>query len=102
MYEACIQYMQQVDFVTISIICLCVYLFFNDDNTRATKAEDMQNIELDSISEISFHSDSTQPPDSESEISCSDMSTVVESVTCVSEFSEIQADHFSPDANRIY
>jgi hypothetical protein len=101
MYEYWVECLQQLDFVSISIICLCVYLFFNDDNTRPNNAGGMQNIDLDTISELSIHSDSTELPDSDSEMSCSDMTTFVDSETSYPP-TRFQVDLFSPDANQIY
>ena len=101
MWEYWVGWVQQVDFVSISIICFCVYLFFNDDNACADNGGNVQNIELDSISELSIHSDATEFPDSDAEMSCSDMTPVVDSEISYAP-TQLQSDLFSPDANQIY
>lgn len=91
----------QVDFLSISIFCFCVYLLLAEEITCMPEARQKISDEIDSISELSFHSDSTMRQESESEPSLPDIAAYQEFEAHVnSELAGVQ--DFSPDANQVF
>lgn len=115
----------QVDFLSISIFCFCVYLLLAEEISCIPEARQKISDEIDTISELSFHSESTMRDESESEPSLPDVAAYQEfeahvnpEVAGVQDFSadashvfefgehgnsEVEAvQYFSPDANQVY